>query len=99
MKFTKEILKNLQELAKIQCTKEEEESLAKDLQKILDHFNSLKEIDTENVPPCSFISNLQRNITRDDIPSKELSTELFLSNAQEKMAQMVKVPPILNKEE
>jgi len=41
----------LADLAKIECTAEEEENFLKGLQEMLFYFNELQNVDTENVVP------------------------------------------------
>jgi aspartyl-tRNA(Asn)/glutamyl-tRNA(Gln) amidotransferase subunit C len=95
-KFDKEILENLEKFSCIKCTPEEEPALLEALQKILKYMDQLEEIDTENVPECNFVQqDLQQNIYRKDEMGKTIPTILFLSNAPEKEANMVKVPPVL----
>ncbi|MEK9173035.1 MAG: Asp-tRNA(Asn)/Glu-tRNA(Gln) amidotransferase subunit GatC [Patescibacteria group bacterium] len=63
--INKKTLKHLAELARVELLGKEEERIFKDLQKILDHFEELKELDTENVSPMTGGTSL-KNIFRDD---------------------------------
>ena len=95
-KFDKETLENLEKFSCIKCTPEEEPALLEALQKILNYINQLNEVDTKNVPECNFVQqDLQQNIYREDEIGETMPTDLFLSNAPEKEANMVKVPPVL----
>jgi|YelNatPaOPRAMG01_1025707.scaffolds.fasta_scaffold352848_2 glutamyl-tRNA(Gln) and/or aspartyl-tRNA(Asn) amidotransferase, C subunit len=49
--LNKEDLEKLAALSQIELKAEEENSLLNDLKTILDHFEELKELKTENVPP------------------------------------------------
>lgn len=72
-KITKEDLAHLAKLARIELEPSEEDGLVSDLQKILDHFEELGEINTENVSPVSGGTNLE-NIFRDDIAGENQNT-------------------------
>ena len=75
----------------------EEEKLLKDLQKILDHFTELQELDTKDVPPITGGTAL-KNIFRDD--DKEDSTNLG-AGAQafpEAKDGFLKIPPVFENE-
>ncbi len=94
--FDEKELQNLEILSRIKCREEEKPALLKGIQNILNYFEQLKEVDTENVPACNFIlGELQQNIMREDEIGETLSTDLFLSNAPDQVAGMIKVPSIL----
>ena len=56
--FDQNSFKNLQKLCRIKCTKEEEQELHKDLQKIIKYIEQLNELNTENIAPIVNIANL-----------------------------------------
>ena len=94
--FDKQSFKDLEKLCRIKCTPEEETRLLADFQKILHFVEQLKEVDTEGVETCSFIlKELLQNVMRNDNDVKTMATDLFLSNAPDQVAGMVKVPSIL----
>jgi len=64
--INKQTLEHLAELARIELNSKEEEKLLKDLQKILDHFKELQELDTANTPPMSGGTDLQSVFRGDD---------------------------------
>ena len=67
---------------------------------MLEYVASLKEIDTENVPPCNFVlKGMLKTILRDDVPQAPLSHEKFLGNAPEQIGGMVRVPSIMKDHE
>lgn len=51
--INRENLERLAELARLELSKEEEDKLLKDFEKILDHFGELNEVDTEGVLPMT----------------------------------------------
>lgn len=65
MEINKKTIERLSELARIKLSEHEEEKLLGDLQKILEYFNELKEVDTENVRPMTGGTQLA-NVFRED---------------------------------
>ncbi len=63
--LTKKDLEKLANLARMDLKPEEKEKLLKDLEKILDYFEELKEVATDNVEPLTGGTESQ-NILRDD---------------------------------
>lgn len=91
----KETIKQLTRLCRIDCTEEEQESLLQDLKKILNYFEQLKEIDTENVAPCNQVLEELVNVMRDDVVGDVLSRDVFLANAPAHIGGMIRVPPVI----
>lgn len=91
----KETILQLTRLCRIDCTEEEQESLLKDLEKILAYVEQLQQIDTENISPCNHIIEHMANVMREDIVGEVLNREKFLSNAPSHIGGMVRVPPII----
>ncbi len=91
----KETIRQLTALCRIDCSEEEQNSLLKDLRKILEYFENLKEIDTENVPPCNHVLEGMCNVMREDVVGETLNRDEFLANAPSHIGGMVRVPPII----
>lgn len=94
-KLTKESIKNLVKLSRIDCSEEEQDALLRDLEKILNLFEQLEEIDTENVSPCNQVIEGMANVMRDDIVGDVMPREVFLSNAPSQIGGMIRVPPVI----
>lgn len=94
-KLTKNAIKNLVKLSRIDCSEEEQDELLRDLQKILDMFEQLQEIDTENVPPCNQVLEGMANVMREDTIGNIMQREAFLSNAPSQIGGMIRVPPVI----
>lgn len=94
-KFDKHTVRNLVQLSRIDCTDEEQESLLKDLEKIITYFEKLEEIDTENVPPCNHVLEGMNNVMREDIVGITLPREDFLANAPSQIGGMIRIPPVI----
>jgi aspartyl-tRNA(Asn)/glutamyl-tRNA(Gln) amidotransferase subunit C len=91
--LTKKDLEKLAGLARMDLKPKEEEKLLKDLGKILDYFEELKEVNTENVEPLTGGTESQ-NVLRDDelnlILDKGPAIEAFPENS----GGFLKVPPV-----
>lgn len=64
-RITKEELRHLADLARIELDPKEEDKLQKDLGDILGYFTELQKLDTANVPPMTGCTDL-RNVFRGD---------------------------------
>mgnify|MGYP001592524359 CR=1 FL=1 len=96
----KKTLEHLAELSRIELDKKGEDKLLKDLEKILGHFEELKEVDTENIEPMAG-GTIEENIFREDeINDKRQETSDKLIDAfPEKEGDFLKVPPIFQNNE
>lgn len=94
-KLNQETIQLLSQLCRIECTPEEEEKLLADLEKILNYFTSLEEIDTEGVPPCNHVLEDIANVMRDDEIGETLPRDVFLGNAPSHTGGMIKVPTVI----
>ena len=90
-------VKHVANLVRIGISDEEAEKFSPQFSSIIDYFNMLNEVDTENVPPASDITN-NTNILREDIAKPSMSREEFLKNAPESERGYVKVPTVLGEE-
>lgn len=93
--LTKETIKYLTELSRIDCTEEEQDALFQDLQSILRYVEQLQEIDTEKIPPCNHVLEGIANVTRGDIVGEVMPREAFLENAPSQIGGMIRVPPVI----
>ncbi len=95
-KLNKETIKKLTQLSRIACTEEEQDKLLQDLGKILDYFEQLSEINTDNVTPCNHVLAGIVNVMREDVVGPTLSRDKFLADAPAKpFAGMIRVPPVI----
>jgi len=91
----KETIKNLTKLSRIDCSDEEQEAILKDLKKILNYFEQLQEIDTENVAVCNQVLEEVKNVMREDVVGATLPRDVFLANAPSQIGGMIKVPLVI----
>ncbi|MDD2923492.1 MAG: Asp-tRNA(Asn)/Glu-tRNA(Gln) amidotransferase subunit GatC [Anaerolineales bacterium] len=90
-------VKHVATLARMGITDEEAQKFSGQFSAIIEYFNMLNEVDTENVTPASDIANAQ-NILREDEVKPSMSREEFLKNAPKTERGYVKVPTVLGDE-
>ncbi|MGF1496554.1 MAG: Asp-tRNA(Asn)/Glu-tRNA(Gln) amidotransferase subunit GatC [Elainellaceae cyanobacterium] len=82
-------------LARLALTPEEEERFTTQLGNILDYFEQLNELDTDNVSPTARAIDVS-NITRSDTLEPWTDQEAILSSAPDRDDEFFKVPKIMN---
>ncbi len=90
----REQVKKVAHLARLDITSEEEEQFTTQLNSILDYFEQLSELDTENVPPTTRaieVSNIARPDELEPFPNKDA----LLASAPEQEGQYFRVPKIM----
>jgi aspartyl-tRNA(Asn)/glutamyl-tRNA(Gln) amidotransferase subunit C len=85
-------------LARLEITTEQEEQFAGQLSSILQYFEQLSELDTENVLPTTRAIELS-NITRKDTFELYSDRESLLKEAPAQEGDFFRVPQILNTDE
>ena len=73
-------VEHIAELAKLALTSDEIEHYRQQLSDILEHFETLKQVDTSTVPPTASVLPL-RTVMREDAVRPSLPTEDALANA------------------
>ena len=91
-------LKALERLSRLRLTDQERTKLLTNLQNILNSVAKLNEVDTDNVKECSHVLEDMQAPLREDVSERSFPRELFLSQAPEKIAAMLKVPPVIKEE-
>ena len=90
-------VKHMAYLVRLGITEEEAQKFSGQFTSIIDYFNMLNEVDTENIPPASDIANA-KNILREDVVQPSMSRDEFLKNAPQSERGYVKVPTVLGDE-
>ena len=85
-------------LARLEITPTEEEQFAGQLSDILNYFEQLSELDTDNVPPTTRAIELS-NITRQDTFDLYTDRNALLAEAPNPEGDFFRVPQILNTDE
>lgn len=89
-----EDIKWIEDLAKLELTKQEKGELGNQLVDILDYFRKLEELETENVEPLKHILEV-KNVLREDHSKKPLSVEDALKNAPKRSDDYFEVPKVM----
>ncbi len=94
MSLSKEEVKKVANLARLEITPEEESSFATQLSSILDYFEQIGELNTDNVEPMTRAIEVY-NITREDKQVSNLDRENILNSAPEREEDFFRVPKIM----
>ena len=81
-------------LSRLRLTEDEKTHFTEDLNVILEHFESLQQLDTEGVPPTAHAMVLQ-NVFRDDASRASLPREELLQEAPEARDEFYVVPRVV----
>jgi aspartyl-tRNA(Asn)/glutamyl-tRNA(Gln) amidotransferase subunit C len=93
--ISKSEVKHVANLARITFLKEDIEKMQKELAKILDYIEKLKEVDIKGVRPTTHSINL-KNVLREDIASKEEIglVENLINLAPQKEGKYIKIKSV-----
>ncbi len=91
--ITKKTVDHLGWLARIKLTEEEKEKFTKQLNSILDYFETLDKVEAD-VQPTHHVLGLT-NVFREDVAKKSISQEDALANAPKKERGYFKGPRIV----
>jgi aspartyl-tRNA(Asn)/glutamyl-tRNA(Gln) amidotransferase subunit C len=81
-------------LARIDITQEEKVYLAKQLSKIIEYIDKLKELNVEKVVPLRGL-HLERNVLREDKVKPFYSKDSILNNAPSRESDYFKIPKVI----
>lgn len=90
-------VKHVANLVRLGISEEEAQTFSEQFSSIIDYFNMLNEVNTENVAPASDIANAE-NVLREDEVKPSMKREEFLKNAPQSERGYVKVPTVLGDE-
>jgi aspartyl-tRNA(Asn)/glutamyl-tRNA(Gln) amidotransferase subunit C len=91
----REQVRKVATLARLALTEEEEERFTTQLGSILEYFEQLNQLDTENVAPTARAIDVS-NVTREDDLEAWTERETILDCAPDRDGDFFKVPKILN---
>lgn len=94
MSITKETVKYVANLARIELKAKELEKLSHQLKDILDFIDKLKIIDIKDISPTSHILPIH-NVLREDAPGLSLSNDKALENAPHRVGNFFGVPKVI----
>ncbi|MEK9186484.1 MAG: Asp-tRNA(Asn)/Glu-tRNA(Gln) amidotransferase subunit GatC [Patescibacteria group bacterium] len=93
--INKKSLEHLAELARLELSEKESEKFLGDLKNILEHFQELQEVNTDNVQPMTggtFLKNVFRE--DEDQPSGFKNPHKITEQFPDKEKGYLKVPPV-----
>jgi len=94
MAITKDTVKYVAHLARIELMPKELETLSQQLQEILGFIDKLKQVDIKDISPTSHILPIN-NVLRDDSSAESLSNEKALENAPQRQGNFFGVPKVI----
>jgi aspartyl-tRNA(Asn)/glutamyl-tRNA(Gln) amidotransferase subunit C len=93
-----EQVRKVAHLARLELTPEEEQQFPHQLNSILEYFEQLSQLETEDVPPTTRAIDIS-NITRNDQLKVYPDRESLLQQAPEQAGDFFRVPQILSTDE
>jgi aspartyl-tRNA(Asn)/glutamyl-tRNA(Gln) amidotransferase subunit C len=94
MILTKEEVKKISELCRIELTEAEVEKFQKELSLVLDYVSELQKVDTEGVEEISQVTGLE-NVFRSDIEQYSPIRDAIIKNFPESKDDFLKIKSIL----
>jgi aspartyl-tRNA(Asn)/glutamyl-tRNA(Gln) amidotransferase subunit C len=94
MSLTPDEVRHIARLARLGLTDDDVERFSGQLSHILEYFEQLKKIDTEDVPPTAYALELH-NVMRDDEPGPSSEPEDVLANAPHREGDFFRVRAVL----
>jgi len=94
MKITREDVRHVATLARLELSADEEERLVAELEAILGYVETIGELDTEGVPPSAHALDVAPAF-RDDEVRNAPDVESLLANAPDRWQAFFRVPKII----
>ena len=94
MALNRDVVRRIAVLARLELGEAEEAALTEHLDHILQYFDELKELDTENVEPTAHVVSMAEAY-REDVVSNPPAPEEFRANAPQRDGDFFKVPKII----
>ncbi len=91
--ISKEDVKHIAWLARLEITEKEIEKFTQQLGQILQHASKIKEVNTQNIKPTAHPQPL-KNVFREDVAKESITLEKALKNAPKKESGAFTVPRI-----
>ncbi len=94
MTVDNELISKLENLAKLRLSEEEKNKLKFELEKIIDMFSQIEEVNTDGVEPLIHMTDTYNQV-REDIEGKHLDMKAFEKNAPLMKDNMFAVPKVI----
>jgi aspartyl-tRNA(Asn)/glutamyl-tRNA(Gln) amidotransferase subunit C len=89
-----ETIQKVAKLSRLKLSEEEVVSFQKQLSLVLENFEKIAKVSTENVEPLVTPTDMEHILRKDEIDT-HFDSEKALQNAPEKIGNMFKVPPVV----
>ena len=94
MSVSEKEVRYVADLARLQLSEEEVQSLSKDMNDILGYMDLLNELDTSEVEPLEHVIELNSRL-REDVAKTPLSHDAALKNAPDADSDYFRVPKVI----
>lgn len=94
MKITKEQVERVANLARLNLTEEEKESMTKDMEAIIEFADQINGLDIKDVEPTAHVLPIN-NVFREDVVRPSLDREKLLQNAPNHENGCFRVPRVI----
>jgi aspartyl-tRNA(Asn)/glutamyl-tRNA(Gln) amidotransferase subunit C len=94
MSLTPEQVRHIARLARLGLTEDDVAKFSGQLSEILDYFERLQAVNTDDVPPTAYPLDLH-NVMRDDQPAPPADPEEVLANAPDRHGEYFRVRAVL----
>ena len=94
MAIDKSTVERIAELSKLKFDSSEQEAILKDMNRMLDFVEKLKEVDTEGVEPLVYMLDEQPTVRLDKVEQLNTQAEA-LKNAPDADSDYMKVPKVM----
>ena len=95
MKVTKETIEHVAQLARLNLTESEKESLTSKMEEIISWVDKLNQLDTSGVKPMEHVIPIS-NVLREDKAEKSYDRDKILANAPVSEDGCFKVPKVVD---
>src|SRR5690349_14500154 len=93
--LTREQVEHVARLARLALRDDELETFRTQLSGVLDHINTLNQVDTSTIPPTAQVGGLQ-DVRRPDDPWAPFPVDAILANAPQREDDYFRVPAVLD---
>jgi aspartyl-tRNA(Asn)/glutamyl-tRNA(Gln) amidotransferase subunit C len=93
MSLSAEEVRKVADLARLELSEADVETMARQLSAIVDYINQLQQVNTDGVEPLAHALDLH-DVFRDDALSKSLSEDEALANAPARQENFYSVPAV-----
>ena len=95
MKLSREQVEHIADLARLALSDDEVARYQEQLSAILEHFDHLQQLGTEDIPPTASVLPL-RSVMRADEARPSLERDRILANAPDTADGCFRVPPVMD---